>query len=144
MKFLAFIYRWLPVLFRSAQKFINDYILPAIGIVDAIKTALAENTDFKKLLVEIYGDENAADAALDYVIAAIKKLDIGRECLKKETPIEIINCFLAHLKKQPKTVQKGIYAQLAAQIAKATSNESITDHELNTLVNIGYSIKQSA
>jgi len=138
MKFLQFLTRWLPLFFRNANVFIQTYIIPAINVVEAIKDVVANSSDFKALLVKIYGDENAAEHALDFVTEAIKTLGIGAKCLEKPTPYEVVSCFIEHLKKQPKAVRRGIYSQLAAQIAKATSGEDIADHEVNTLVNIGY------
>lgn len=139
MKFLTFLSRWLPLFFRGAHEFINTYVIPAINVVEAIKKVLADNSDFKELLAKIYGNPEAAEHALDFVVKAIETLGIGKSCLVKETPEEIIACFIDNLKRQPKAVRKGVYAQLAAQIAKAASGSDISDHEANTLVNIAYS-----
>lgn len=149
-----FVTGWLKVVVRFIRSIwgdilpiINNYIIPAIQMVNAIKKAMKENGSDKKvkeLLKKIFKDDNAVDAALAIIAKGISGLELSEECLKKTTPEETLLCFMDVVKRLPRMQQRAIWRELAKSIA-IESNKDIaatSSDKVDFAVQLAYSLNK--
>jgi hypothetical protein len=138
------IFRWFNLMFNGIRPFINDYVIPAIKMVNAVKMALKnDGTDeqIRQWLHNIFKDDNAVDKSLDIIREAIVKIDYSTKCIGKETPAEVIKCLIDEIKKKDKREQRWVWRELSKAIIKANAgSKDIPESELDLAVQFGYSL----
>lgn len=127
---------------------INNYIIPAIRMVNAIKQAMKENGSDEKLrqlLKKIFKDDNAVDAAIDTIAKAIKVLNLSAECLEKKTPQEVLACFITQVKDLPKFQQRAIWRELSKNIAIINNGDiaKTESDKLDFAIQLAYSLDKN-
>lgn len=119
---------------------LREFVNTAIRIVSVIKTLVKDGGDVREAIKAFVVNDDAVDRICNWIVEVIDYLEVGNTCLKKETPEAIIQCFIDYLKKQPKTVRKGVYMQLASGLVNKISGLDISPRRLNALVNLAYTL----
>lgn len=147
MKYLNLVLPFLGIIFRNfkIKAFINDFVEPAITIVQLVKNAV-ENQKLQ-LLVEYTKtdlDDKIKKRISDILTKAIKSLVDVNEW-SKEKPLtegEIIDLFLEWLRNQKKPIQSAVYQKLASTITFNQSGKEAKEFEIDALVNLRYAMRK--
>lgn len=140
--------KWLSIIFKvfnTVKPWIQDYVLPAVRIIKAVKIIVKEeNRDIRALLYRIFKDDAKVDKALQALAIAIKVLDDGSDCFNKPTPIEVIQCFVQKARLKDKKQQRHIWRTLAKSlIRQSTSGKHWEESDLNLAVEIAVAAEKS-
>jgi len=131
------IYSWL----KKLKPFITTYIVPAIRVVQMLKQAMNQNgtgQDIKQWLHTIFKNDQKVDQVLAWIGEAITQLGIGSKCFQQPGLLEMIQCFLTEIRKQPKHVQHQVWREIAKYITIKTTKKILSNSDLDTAVQIGY------
>ncbi len=145
LQFLARIGLFLKAILPKAIPIINDFVIPAINIVDyIIAGAHKDEKKFRELLALLIKDPEKVDEVLAAIKEAINNLGVGKKCLDCPTPLETIECFLSSIKSMPKRAKQALYLHLAAEIFKMLSdNRQLSDTDALSLTQFAFELKKS-
>lgn len=137
MKFIIWLIQFIGI--------IKEFINPAIELVELIKKA-AKNPEqkFIEIIFEKYRDEAEQELVIEMVRRAIAKtMGENSKCLKFDSPVEVVDCFIAHLRTQKRHIRNAIYRELVKSISLelgATNSkfDNAAESTKNTLIEVAY------
>jgi hypothetical protein len=123
---------------------VNDYVVPAIDIVESIKDAVNQTTDskLKKTLIDYFG-KNYDNPIVETIKATLLKLNwITPDATS--TNEEVVRQMIEKLKTTPEVERNAIYSLIARELTKESGKDhpeisELKDHQLDTLVQMKYS-----
>lgn len=123
---------------RKFEKFLRDHADDGLEFVTLLRTYSANPyvLTITALLPKKWQDKvgeglSKFESILDKVIA---ELNIGTECIKKETFLERLQCFVAHYKTLSPAVQDALSHKIAALYASHSSGGTVRQHIVDKVI----------
>lgn len=140
--FLTRVFGFLNNLLQGLRPVINDYIIPAIQIVEAIKEAFSNKTGdkIKEYLKQILNDDDKVEAALQLLAQAIDNLSLVKTCLEKESTEDKLVCLFNAVQMLKPFQRRAVWRELAKIIAILNNGDlqKLSPEQLDTTVQIAY------
>lgn len=142
MKILVTIISWLGIIWRKLKGFNEQYVFPAIDLLEVIRTAV--KSDAVEWLVELTSfdwDDKLRNKLIEKLSKTILYLEISSDCLAgSKTPTEVIDCLIKHLKTQSPHVRDAIIQKIAStMVRQSMANGKIKQFEADLAVQMAYS-----
>jgi len=141
MKVLIKVIRFLKIIFWKLKGFNKKYVFPAIDMMEIIRDVV--KYDSAKWLVELKKtdwDDELRYKMIKKLSTSIIYLKISQDCLDDNSPGEVIDCFISHLKTQQPHLRDAVIQKVAAVIVrKSFANGKMKQHEADLAVQMAYS-----
>jgi hypothetical protein len=106
----------------------------------------AVKSDSVKWLVELTNsdwDDKLREKVIEKLSKTIIKLELTSDCIDKKTPVEVIDCFVEHLRTLPPVHRDAIIQKVAAVSVKDSHLKGrITQNEADLAVQLAYSTRK--
>jgi len=142
MKFLVKVFAFLKIIFKKLKGFNEKYVFPALHVLTLIRLVLqSDEADWLVNLTKSDWDNKLRDKWIKKLAQSILFLKIDIECKGKKEFVDIINCFIEHLKGQPPLIQDAILNKLGAVMVMKSlpPNKQIAQNEADLIVQMTYS-----
>ena len=144
MKIITQIITFLGIIFRKLTGFNDKYVFPFIDLLELVRDAV--KSDSVKWLVELTNwdwDDKARLKVINKLSKTIIKLGLTSDCVDKDTPEEVINCFIKHLQSLPPVTRDAIIQKTAAVAVKTSfPNGKMKQNEADLAVQLAYSTRK--
>lgn len=143
MNIFASFIAWAGIVIGGLKTFFTKYVEPAIKVVESIK-AVVDNPELD-ILVELTKsttDEKLLTDLRNGLSFALAELQGATNCVTEPDLPSQVECFIAFIKAQPAMVQDSLFHKLASAVAnnlnQVAGNAALPDHQVQTLVQVGY------
>lgn len=135
MKFISKVWHLINLAYTFLTSHFSAYVLPAIQIVEQIKTAVNDPSfDILFSLTNSHKDETFLQLIREVLSNVISELIE----IKDQTPEDIIRHLIEYLRDLTPDQRNLFYHKIASRIASALSPEEIKESEADTLVQLAY------
>jgi hypothetical protein len=141
--FFSKILAFFAILIGDCKTFFKNYVEPALHVMETIKKILDNpELDFLAELSKTTKDEVLLGKIRNGLSFAIAELGAVCKCVDKPDLASQIECFIAFIKELPAALQNSFFHQAASLVANNIAAQDgvamLPDHQIQTLVQIGY------
>lgn|GEM_PF-939127 len=123
---------------KKFEQFLQDHVDDAISIVSNIRLLVNHPAVITLMAVLPPKLQQAAQEAIDRIETILDKviveLNIGQDCLQKETFAERLACFIAHIRELSPAMQEAAYLKIATLYTEQSSGAEVKRSVVDAIV----------
>ena len=144
MKILWKILSFLGIIFRKMKGFNEKYVFPSIDLLEIIRDAIkSDSVEWLVELTKTDWDDNLRNKMIEKLSKSIIYLKISNDCIGKDNPQEVIECFIQHLRSQQPHLRDAMIQKVASvMVRKSMPSGKIKQFEADLAVQLAYSTRK--